>query len=209
MKSNNPSREETRTQRAHRARGRLARRAPADACSLCLSRPLSPPSANLNISRDTTLDPSLKRTKAVRCAKCGNDEACFFARSDEKMRHLLLRTNCGCRHVCTTAANGFASAAADLQPHPPCCNRTPTSSCMAEACNRKTHLTHPFSPFLPVVLFYLCPIYPCQPVRASLCCFRFLSACALASLCLFARRALFVCLVERDSTPTTVDLYAA
>ena len=53
-------------------------------------------SANLNISRDTTLDPSLKRTKAVRCAKCGNDEACFFARSDEKMELVFVCTNTDC-----------------------------------------------------------------------------------------------------------------
>ena len=42
--------------------------------------------ANLNISRDTTLDPALKRTKAVRCPKCGNDEACFFARFGPETR---------------------------------------------------------------------------------------------------------------------------
>ena len=57
---------------------------------LCVS------SANLNISRDTTLDPSLKRTRAVRCAKCNNDEACFFARSDEKMELVFVCTNVEC-----------------------------------------------------------------------------------------------------------------
>jgi len=52
--------------------------------------------ANLNISRDTTLDPALKRTKAVRCHKCGNDEACFFARSDERMELVFVCTNTDC-----------------------------------------------------------------------------------------------------------------
>ena len=43
-------------------------------------------------------------------------------------------------------------------------------------------------------------------VHASLCAPLFAAvAFALASLCLFARRALFVCLVKRDSTPITVD----
>jgi DNA-directed RNA polymerase II subunit RPB9 len=61
---------------------------------VCLSLSLS--SANLNISRDTTLDPALKRTKAVRCPKCGNDEACFFARSDENMQLVFVCTNSDC-----------------------------------------------------------------------------------------------------------------
>ena len=60
--------------------------------SVCVS------SANLNISRDTTLDPALKRTKAVRCIKCGNDEACFFARSDEKMELVFVCTNADCAY---------------------------------------------------------------------------------------------------------------
>jgi DNA-directed RNA polymerase subunit M/transcription elongation factor TFIIS len=53
-------------------------------------------SANLNISRDTTLDPALKRTKAIKCPKCGHDEACFFARSDEKMELVFVCTDIDC-----------------------------------------------------------------------------------------------------------------
>src|SRR5690606_11935628 len=77
----------------------------------------------------------------------------------------------------------------------------------AVLCNRKTHHLLPLPPFLPVLsisLYYSsCLSLPsCARLSLSLLQpFRF----ALASLCPFARRALFVCLDQRDSTPTTVD----
>lgn len=54
--------------------------------------------ANLNVSRDTTLDPALKRTRAVQCAKCGNQEACFFARSDENLELVFVCTDPECAY---------------------------------------------------------------------------------------------------------------
>jgi len=53
---------------------------------------------SLNIHRDIILDPSLKRTHAVRCSVCGGDESCFFARSDEKMELVFICTNPDCAH---------------------------------------------------------------------------------------------------------------
>lgn len=73
----------------------LERCAHSFSCSLSASLSLS---ANLRITRDITLDPALKRTKAVRCPKCGWNEACFFARSDEQMELVFVCTNADCAY---------------------------------------------------------------------------------------------------------------
>jgi DNA-directed RNA polymerase II subunit RPB9 len=54
--------------------------------------------SNLLVSKETSLDPTLKRTKAIQCNQCGWSEAVFFARSDERMELIFMCTNTDCNH---------------------------------------------------------------------------------------------------------------
>ena len=53
---------------------------------------------SLLVSKETALDPTLKRTKQIQCSKCGWSEAVFFARSDEKMELVFVCTNADCNN---------------------------------------------------------------------------------------------------------------
>jgi len=54
--------------------------------------------ASLHITPELTLDPTLQRTRKVVCSKCGNSEAVFFARSDERMELVFVCCNLDCAH---------------------------------------------------------------------------------------------------------------
>ena len=54
--------------------------------------------SSLHITPELTLDPTLQRTKKVVCGKCGNNEAVFFARSDERMELVFVCCNLECTH---------------------------------------------------------------------------------------------------------------
>ena len=61
--------------------------------SLAGATPLS-----LSINAELTLDPTLQRTKKVTCTKCGNNEAVYFARSEERMELVFVCCNLECAH---------------------------------------------------------------------------------------------------------------
>ncbi|KAK9115917.1 hypothetical protein Sjap_014864 [Stephania japonica] len=55
------------------------------------------------ILQDVTSDPTLPRTKSVRCAKCNHGEAVFFqatSRGEERMTLFFVCCNSNCGHRC-------------------------------------------------------------------------------------------------------------
>lgn len=56
------------------------------------------PTARLTISKELILDPTLRRTKAVTCPKCGHREAVFFNSGDNRLDLVFVCCNPECTH---------------------------------------------------------------------------------------------------------------
>jgi len=55
-------------------------------------------SSHLNINGEITLDPTLPRTKEIKCERCSGEEAVFFTPSDENMELLFVCCYPQCSH---------------------------------------------------------------------------------------------------------------
>jgi len=52
--------------------------------------------SDLHVTKELILDPTLRRTKAVKCSRCGHNEAVFFNAADNRLDLIFLCTNPDC-----------------------------------------------------------------------------------------------------------------